>query len=247
MESDNDEFVCEFCMQTFNRVDSHARHIKNRPDSCIERERLINDKFAQKTQELEQKIKEQEVRFEKTVDELIHSERGIKNRKKVVEDLESQKKIPNFETIITTADISMEQLRNTFKLGAEGDLLLFKKIVLEPYTQKTRCIRIRDGARDKYQIFDGDEWVTVKLGYIAEKIMDQCRERYIPVIKEKHAQLDEVDKKWPPWKHNEKNMKAYAEITDRYTDESRHYAELNAVDAGLVSLIKTGIQNMLKT
>jgi hypothetical protein len=242
-----EDIVCEFCMQTFNRNDNLIRHLNNRPESCIERERLINERVAQKTQVLEQKIKEHETRFEKTVDELIHSNPGIRNRKKVVDDLEAQKKIPNFETIITTAEISIEQLRIALKLGAEGDLLLFKKIILDPYTQKTRCIKIRDEARDKYQIFDGKEWVTVKLGYIVEKIMDQCRERYIPVIKEKHAKLDEIDSKIPPWKYPKKNMKAYDAINDQYIDESKHYGELNAIDTELALQIKNGIQNLLKS
>lgn len=264
---------CEQCCRTFTRTSDLDEHKKNPPKTCYASSIIINklidqqrnaliaqkDMFEatiydqvsvieQKNNQifcLEQKIKDLEEKHKLEILNLIHVQPGIKNRTNAYNNVKSQETVANFETIIETTPLDIQTLRNCLKNGYEGDLLLFKKIFFDTIPKESRCIKIRDFARDKYQIFDGQEWLTVTLNYIVEQFMSQIFERYKPVIAEKHAKQAEIDEKFPKWKYKKKNMIEFDRINDLYVDESTHFSELATMDQNHLVKIKTGIRSMI--
>ena len=111
--------------------------------------------------------------------------------------------------------------------------------------KESRCIRIKDFARDKYQVFDGKEWLTVTLNYICEQYMLRIFEQYRPVIDEKQEKLNQINERYPRWKYPKKNMFAFDNITDMYATETTHFGELAIVETDLLNQIKIGVKTML--
>lgn len=201
--------------------------------------------LEEQKKEFDQKMKDLEEKHKLEITNLIYVQPGVKNRTDVYENIKSQKVVSNFETLIDSTNIDIKTLRSALKLGVEGDLLLFKKIFFDNFTKETCCIRVRDFARDKYQVFDGKEWLTVTLDHIVDQFMLKVFSKYKPVIAEKHAQQDAVDEKYPRWKYKKRNMEEFDRINDMYTEETTHYGTLAAMTPEHASQLKVKIRSMI--
>jgi hypothetical protein len=229
-------------------IDRHRNDFINQKtmyEDALDEQKNVLEQKNELIFDLEKKIKYLEEKHKLEIVNLIHTRPNIKDRMAVYNNMQSREIVANFETVVETTPLDIQTLRNCLKNGYEGDLLLFKKIFFDNLSKESRCIKIRDFARDKYQIFDGQEWLTVTLNHIVEQFMSQIFERYKPVIAEKHAKQAEVDEKFPKWKYKKKNMAEFDRINDLYVDESTHFSELATMDLNHLVKIKTGIRSMI--
>lgn len=245
------EYECEHCFQVFTRKINLKLHMQNRPPQCLrveqktleKKNKEIQDALEKKEAELRQRfdvqmkqidrnyadnIKNLQETNDKVVEQLVHSKPTIRDRKKIVENNNAQLiKIPNFETVILNTEFPLKTIRKCLKAGIGGDIYIFKKCYLEKIPKEQRCIVPTDTARDKYKYFDGKEWCTSSLLYLIEEVIArQLHSIYQPVIKEKLATLEKIDKEYPPWEDSEKNMIEYDKVVDQYSDETTHNGQL---------------------
>lgn len=252
MQEENKNNDCQFCCQDFSSVKYLNRHLKNRPDQCLKLEKKCNEKIEK---EVERRLNEQKNKLvekhEKVVDQLIHTKPDVRQRKKAVENVKAVAVVPAFRSVLRNAigKYSSKQLKERIRLGAEGDIMIFKDLFIDTPTPEERCIRVKDQARDKYEIYDGTTWNAMKLRDIVDIVMDNMADLYFPVLKEKHAMLDEVDRKYPRWSNDESivdmNIKVYNEVTDLFTTASEHHASLISKEDDLNAAIRNGIQGLL--
>lgn len=261
---DDVSYECEYCYKVFTRMDNLGQHLKNRPDSCVKTEQRVKEKLEEKlnvtaekakkegyleaSKIYENKIADLHQSQTETIKEIVSCPPSIRSRKKKLEDIQSRKKIQNFETILETANFDISVIRNCCNALADGDIVMFKRAVIDNTPKEEQCVRIRDFARDKYQYFNGFDWETIPLRLVAEKFMDQLYAQYKKIILgEKHKEIDELDKKYPRWdpKYTDYNNKTFNEITDRYMDASYHYAALGACTDDLKASIMAGIKALL--
>lgn len=249
------KYECTHCMQQFGRKRHLSTHIKDRPLICFDiekrlkiyKERII----AEMKKEFEIERSKSDKTHEKVVDQLVHTKVDVRTRKKVVEDVIAQKKIPSFQSVLDNAhkEYTLEQLKNYIRLDGEGDVIIFKELFIDKPEPDERCIRVCDHARDKYEIYDGNQWVTIKLRDIVDIIMDKFADLYYPVIAEKRRMLDEVDKKYPRYSGKESiiemNTQVYNEVSDMFRSATEHRAGLLSKTEELNSEIRRGIQGLL--
>lgn len=163
-------------------------------------------------------------------------------------DIQSRKKIKNFETILADSNFDIKVIRNCCNAEADGDIVMFKRAIIDNTPKEEQCVRIRDFARDKYQYFNGSDWETVSLRFITEMFMDQLYEQYKKIILgEKHKEIDELNIKYPRWdpKYTDLNNTEFDAITDKYSDASYHYSSLAVYSDDLRNDISTGIKGLL--
>jgi hypothetical protein len=221
------EHECNYCLQTFKQKRNLREHQKNRPSMCIEVEKRLKKFEARLTKPSEPHL----TRVGPTYEHLT----------RVGPTLMS------FQSIFVKAqeEYTLETLKKYIEMNAEGDILIFKELFITP----ERSIRVVEGGGDKYEIYDGNKWVVMKLRDIVTMVMNSLATLYNPVIKEKHRLLDEVDKKYPRWSGNDavvdKNMQEYNNITDNYISATHHRASLISNDVGLHNEIKNGIKSLL--
>lgn len=212
-------------------------------------------KLIEQKAEVEKKLVEQKAeiveKHEMVVDQLIYSKPAVRERKKVVKDIRSRKKIPAFRSVLENAKeiYKLDDLKIYIRLDGEGDIMIFKDLFIDRPDPSERCINTLDSARDKYEIFDGNHWITMKLRDIVDIVMDSLANLYYPVLNEKHAMLDNVDQKYPRWSGDdsiiEQNIQAYNEVTDMFISATEHHASLLSKKEDLHNEIKNGIQGLL--
>lgn len=211
---------------------------------------LIEQKADAEKKLVEQKAAIVE-KHEMVVDQLIYSKPAVRERKKVVKDVRSRKKIPSFRSVLANAKgiYKLDDLKIYVRLDGEGDIMIFKDLFIDRPEPSERCINTLDSARDKYEIFDGHHWITMKLRDIVDIFMDSLADLYYPVLQEKHTMLDDVDKKYPRWSGDdaviEQNTQAYNEVTDMFISATEHHASLLSKKEDLHNEIKNGIQGLL--
>jgi len=212
-------------MREFPRKYNLDRHLENRGEKCLSVETRIKKKMDKEIQAVKEK-------HETVVNELVNSTSVIKERKKILKNIESRDKIVNMRTIIPEADIPIEELRASLHNVHGGDIILFKKYFVENIEPNDRCIRVRDFARNKYEYFDGQDWVVVPLNYIAELILKDLEVRYRVVIHEKLEKLKQVDQTWNRFREETKfrNYKEYDAVTQQYENETTHFSLLSSRD-----------------
>jgi hypothetical protein len=263
-------YECKYCLTDFKTLKEKNRHQKTRPQTCLNMEHKLKirdekllaeqkDKveklLAEREAEVEKKLVEQKAeiveKHEMVVDQLIYSKPAVRERKKVVKDVKSRKKIPAFRSVLESAkDVyTLETLKQYIRLDGEGDIMIFKELFIDKPNPTERCIQTLDSARDKYEIFDGNHWITMKLRDIVDQLMDSLADLYYPVLKEKHVMLDDVDQKYPRWSGDdtviEQNIQAYNDVTDMFVSATEHHASLLSKKEDLHNEIKNGIQGLL--
>jgi len=243
--------LCPYCGQEFTRKSTLKRHLENRPGKCFKLSVQYMETVIQKKQddliEKEKEIEELKEQHEKVVNELVNSTSVIKERKKILKNIASRGQIPNMHDVIPKADIPIQDVRLALHLIDEGDIFLFKKYFVEGLAPENRCIRILDFARDKCEYFDGHDWVVVPLMYVAEMLLQDLEVKYRVVIKEKKAELDEVDRTYNRWREETKylNYAEYDTVTQKYENESYHYSLITSGDESHRKHFANGIKKLL--
>jgi hypothetical protein len=253
---------CEYCFKEFTRPDNLNQHLKNRPVNCLKIEKRFQEMFDKKikpyvdnakakgyleaSQQYENKIGDLQSTQTNIIQEIVNAPSTI-SRKKKLEDIKSRNKIKNFKTILKTTNFDIKTIRNCCFALADGDIVMFKRSIIDNTPKDEQCIRIKDFARDKYQYFNGSDWVTAPLKSITEMFMDQLYNEYKKVIIEKHKEIDEVDKKYPRRhpKYTDLNNKEFDAITDKYFDASFHYSSLAVYCDKFRTAIMNGIKELL--
>jgi hypothetical protein len=236
---------CPLCDEKFNTKRDVYKHIKKRTENCKKIEAILAKKSAQIVSDYEQRINILQEKNKKVVESLVHSKPGVKERRKVVENLESDSKILNFEKVVQKTEIPRSVLRNTVELMADGDVILFKRIFIEHVPPHLRCIRVKDFGRDKYEYFDGSVWVTTTLTYIIEQFANQLHSKYKFMVFEKYNAIEEIDSIYSPVDDAEKNAAEVDEITVRYAKVTEHVTKLGIHETDFINEIKRGVRGLL--
>jgi hypothetical protein len=75
--------------------------------------------------ELEERINIIQENNKKVIENLVNTQPGPKDRRRIVENMEDRGKILNFEDVVRKTKIPEDVLRVTVELMAEGDIMLF--------------------------------------------------------------------------------------------------------------------------
>jgi hypothetical protein len=236
---------CPLCDEKFNTKREVYKHIKKRTENCKKIEAILAKKSAQIVSDYEQRINILQEKNKKVVESLVHSKPSVKERRKVVENLEADSKILNFEKVVQKTEIPRSVLRNTVELMADGDVILFKRIFIDHVPPHLRCIRVKDFGRDKYEYFDGSVWVTTTLTYIIEQFANQLHSKYKFMVFEKYSAIEEIDSMYSPVDDAEKNAAEVDEITVRYAKVTEHVTKLGIHETDLINEIKRGVRGLL--
>jgi len=248
MSVNNNLYECQHCFKRFTRNQGLQRHLKIPSKTCAKIRETINEKNRQTQQELnekmeelnekmnekmEEKLEEKDKTHLETIKQLVHTKPGIRNRKQALLDIQARnEEVVTFEDVIANTEIPEDWLRETVKEFARGDLKIFEKYFFKELPRQKWCFRIRDAARDRYQYFDGTDWITVPLKQIAKIFCEQMWHKYQFLLREKHSKLAEVNEKWPcsfidfDNPNRAKNQYEFDLVSSIYQDESRHAAEL---------------------
>jgi len=246
--------VCPYCGTKFNKRKQASRHINHRPDICKKIETVVNVQTAKITKSLselraeyEQRINTIQEKNKKIVDTIVNVPASVKNRQREVENVECQGKIVNFERVMHRTIIPESVLRDTVDLMADGDILLFKRVFIEHTEEKMRCVRIKDFARDKYEYYDGKEWVTTTLDYIINHFAEELHKKYKFLIDEKWRKVKEIDAIFPPKyeRFYEINAKKVDDLSIEYANITEHVTKLGVHDSDFLGQIKRGIKGFL--
>lgn len=128
---------------------------------------------------------------------------------------------------------------------AAGDIILFRKIYIDYTEPQFRCIRVKDFGRDKYQYFDGTEWVTTTLTFIAEYFANELHKKYKFMIFEKSDRIAEIDRMYPGMDFAEQNAQEIDDITVNYAKITEHVTKLGVLDSDFINEIKRGIRGVI--
>lgn len=264
-----EQISCDFCNACFTRKSSHKTHMDNRPGHCIRMEQLIVENTKIKAENLqlqkvandakkegyleaskhyETQIADLKASQNNSFQELLNCSATTRSRKKKMEDIQCRGKIKNFEKILEIANLDIAVIRNCCNSDADGDIVMFKRAVIDNTPKEEQCVRIRDFARDKYQYFNGVDWETVPLKFIAESFMDQLWYQYQKIILgEKKKEISELNANYPRWdpRYTEYNNNQFDAITDKYYNASHHYSSLGICCDTLKSNIMKGIKALI--
>jgi hypothetical protein len=240
---------CSICATAFENRRVALRHLKYRTDNCKKIESLINKAIEDSMQKLksvyEQRINIIEEKKNNVIEKIVNAPGAIKEKRQVVQNLDAEDKIQNFEKVVYCTTIPKEILRNTVELMADGDVILFRRIFIDHVEPQYRCIRIKDFARDKYQYFDGTEWITTTLTYLIEHFANELHKKYKYLIFEKSDRITDVDRMYPPRVDPERNAAEIDEITMRYAKITEHVTKLGINDADFINEIKRGVRGII--
>jgi hypothetical protein len=168
---------CEFCFEEFSNKRSLDNHKKNRTERCLNREKLIKDKFQN-----------------------VDVERDKEQKKINANELAIQNNVPNFYEIIVKAEFTFDYLFDEINKGRRGLSNIFKQYYFTNNERKKFCIKIYDLSRDLYGIFNGTRWERVSLYHIVETFLNQIQQCIQKIIISKKLKLlDDIDKQHTPY------------------------------------------------
>jgi phage FluMu protein Com len=241
---------CKKCNKIFTKARNLRRHLKENPENC----KKIQDSIKHSIKDTSKKIEEDyEQRLtiiqennKKVVDALIHAPAGVKNRQRVIENVNAQEnKIRNYETVVASTEIPEETLRKTVELMAEGDIILFRRIFIDHVKPELRCIRVKDFARDKFEFFDGKTWVTTTFTWLVEHFAQELHKKYKFLIFEKAQKVKDIDMMYYKDTQLKQNMRAINELCWEYANITEHVTKLGINDPDFINEIKRGIKGLL--
>lgn len=229
-------FFCKICKTKFAYKKNLLKHINSPSRKC----QALKVEAAAKKRLTDVQEKNQQV-----VEALVRAPAGAKRRQRIVANVEARDKIRNFERTVLCAMIPERTLRKTCLLSAEGDVLIFRRIFIDDIEPKNRCIRVLDDSREKYSYYDGMNWITSTLDWIVREFCKAMYEKYLFIVDEKHAKLDDIDGCYFAPERAEMRNILYNEMTDQYAVQTTHIMGLIAGDDGICHRIKQGIRGYL--
>lgn len=238
---------CPYCEDYFENSRQVDKHIQKNTAACKKIRELLAKKEAIVRAEYEQRINTIQEKNKKIVDTIVNIPASVKNRQHEVENLEGQGKIRNFERVMHCTKIPESVLRDMVDLMADGDVLLFKRVFIEHTEPHLRCVRVKDFARDKYEYYDGKEWVTTTLDYIVNHFAEDLHKKYKFLIDEKWKKVKEIDAIFPPKyeRFYETNAQKVDELSVEYANITEHVTKLGVHDQDFLAQIKRGIKGLL--
>lgn len=251
--STNNKIYCPKCGETFSRERRLTEHLEKKTIRCKTVEEFISAKTAGIEMKIEERVRaDYEKRLtiiqenkNKIADALVNAPPGAKLRKKIVQNIEAENIILNFETVVQKTEIPKSVLRETVELMSDGDVILFKRIFIDHVPQNLRCIRVKDFARDKYEYYDGSVWVTTTLTYIVEQFANRLHSKYKFLIFEKANKIEEIDNMYSFKDYPEENAAEIDELTVQYAKVTEHVTKLGVNDYDFINEIKRGIRGLL--
>lgn len=245
----NQKYFCPKCREPFTRERNIAQHLKKNTESCRDISARLEahaEEVKQKTSaELNKQLNIIQENNKKVVDNLILARPVHKERKQVVENIQAQGKVLNFEKVVRKTKIPENILRTTVELMSAGDIILFRRIFIDHVDPQLRCIRVKDFGRDKYEYFDGNVWVTTTLGCIVEMFANELHDKYIFLIMEKAKKVAEIDRKYRHVDHAELIAKEIDELCIEYANITEHVTKLGIQEPEFMNEIKRGIRGFL--
>jgi hypothetical protein len=242
MSSNDKKIICPKCNELFTKQKNLKRHLKN--NNCDRIQQLLKKETEKIKNVYEQRINDIEEKKNNVIEKIVNTPGAIKEKRQVVQNLDAEK-IQNFEKVVYCTTIPKEVLRNTVELMADGDVILFRRIFIDYVEPQLRCIRIKDFARDKYQYYDGTEWITTTLTYIIEHFANELHKKYKYLIFEKSDRIADADRTYPPRADPERNAAEIDEITMRYAKITEHVTKLGINDADFINEIKRGVRGII--
>jgi transcription elongation factor Elf1 len=243
--STDKKFNCPKCNLSFTRERNLNRHLKKNTENCrlLEQQRL--KEAEQIKTEYERRINVIEEKKNNVIERLANVPGTIKEKRQVIQNLSADGKIIDFEKAVFRTEIPKSVLRNTVELMSAGDIILFRKIYIDYIEPQYRCIRVKDFGRDKYQYFDGTEWVTTTLTFIAEHFANELHKKYKFMIFEKSDRIAEIDRMYPGMDFAEQNAQEIDDITVSYAKITEHVTKLGVLDSDFINEIKRGIRGVI--
>jgi hypothetical protein len=241
--------MCPKCREPLARRRDIAKHLRRNTDRCNEVAARLEAQAVELKQqaaaELEARINIMQENNKKVIDNLVNTQPGPKERRRVIENFEAQGKILNFENVVRKTKIPEDVLRVTVELMAEGDIILFRRIFIDHVDPQFRCIRVKDFAREKYEFFDGETWVTTTLTNIVDQFAKALHSKYKFLIMEKAKKVSKIDNKYHPYNDSEKIAKEIDDICIEYANITEHVTKLGIQDQDFMNEIKRGISGYL--
>lgn len=242
MSTNDKKIICPKCNESFTKQKNLKRHLKN--NNCDRIQQLLKKETEKIKTVYEQRINDIEEKKNNVIEKIVNTPGAIKEKRQVVQNLDAEK-IQNFEKVVYRTTIPKEILRNTVELLADGDVILFRRIFIDHVEPQLRCVRIKDFARDKYQYYDGTEWITTTLTYIIEHFANELHKKYKYLIFEKSDRIADADRTYPPRVDPERNAAEIDEITMRYAKITEHVTKLGINDADFINEIKRGVRGII--
>jgi hypothetical protein len=238
---------CPHCDEEFENSKQVKDHIRKNTSSCQKIRNILAKKEASIKAEYEQRINIIQEKNKKVVDAIVNVPASVKDRQRELENVEGQGKIANFERVMHCTKIPQEVLRDTVELMADGDVILFKRVFIEHTEPDLRCVRVKDFARDKYEIYDGTAWVTTTLDHIVRVFAEDLHKKYRFLIDEKYKKVREIDLLFPPKyeRFYKINAEKVDELSIEYANITEHITKLGVHDAEFLGQIKRGIKGVL--